>query len=131
MSRSRDLRALSNDDHYRRTEPIGRPFDGSVPRFQPPPESNPYPYGSEPRMRRSVPSSVVRPLPPLPQPPVIPPEPFIAGLATAKNTDKIYRELKYIRWVMLVTLIAIGVMLFCEIEIAVRLSSILSFNAVS
>lgn len=133
MNRSGRFAVVSENDSYRHTEPMGRPFDGSVPRFHPsgsqawpPQDSNPYPYGRPPV--RPIPVRVIKDGHPQPVAPPAPSEPFIASLATAKNTHRIARELVAIRWLLIVIILAIGAMLFCEIEMAVRLSTLLNIS---
>lgn len=139
MNRPGRFAVVTNEDSYRHTEPIGRPFDGRVPRYRDerdpgagwPPPSYPYPYANERRPVQPIPARIVGDHRPTPPEPVAPPEPFIANLATAKNTNKIYRELVWIRWLLIVIILLIGVMLFCEITMSARLSTILPFSPAS
>lgn len=130
---------MSDHDPYRGTQPMGRPFDGSVPRYQsagnPDPESNPYPFAyPNPRPRRPIPSHVVRtpaqaqaPTPPQPQS-IYPPEPFISQMETAKNTRQIASEIRQIKWIILLIFLLLVLLVATELYIATRISSIFTYQ---
>lgn len=128
---------MSDHDHYRGTRPMGRPFDGTVPRYRsagnPDPESNPYPFAyPNPRPRQPNPSHVARTLAPAPTPPqpspVYPPEPFISQMETARNTRQIASEIRQIKWIILMVFLAALVLVSTEFFIAVRISSIITLT---
>lgn len=148
MRRPGDYRAVTNSDHHRLTSPMGRPFDGSVPRYRDErdpgqgwplaSESNPYPYGHEQNpnvrgaWRRPIPSHVVRtsaqaPTPPQPQS-IYPPEPFISQMETARNTRRIASEIRQIKWIILLVFLLLLALVATEFYMATRISSIFTYQ---
>lgn len=133
-----DYRALTDSDHHRDTYPMGRPFDGSVPRYRDErdpgqgwPLDDTYPYGRVPRAVPSheIPSRVVQmPLNHTPPPPVQPPEPFIASLATSRNTNNIYIEIRRIRWIAATILVLMVVLAFIDLLVLLKVSSVMSIT---
>jgi hypothetical protein len=132
-----DYRALTSDDHHRDTYPMGRPFDGSVPRYRDErdpgqgwPAADTYPYGRVPRgPRHEIPSRVVQmPLSPTPPEPAEPPEPFIASIATARNTNNIWKEIRFIKWVLVVIMFLMVFTTFVNLLELLKLSSVMSIT---
>jgi hypothetical protein len=121
---------MSDNDHYRSTRPMGRSFDGSVPRYAsqpgpPDPSSNPYPFAHP---RQPVRGHVIRTpaghITPEQPTPVYPPEPYISSVQTAKNTSQMANDIRVIRWVLLAIFLSLLVLVVSELFIAVRISDI-------
>lgn len=124
---------VTDADRYRDTEPMGRHYTG---RYASAPSS--YPNSARESLRPTRISYTTAPQPENSQNPTLqqnfpnfapPSHPSIAEMATARYTERIYREMVYIRWLLLFITLAVACMLFCAIEIALRLNGMTSLTA--